>query len=106
MHFPQPRTAFTVLVGNMNFSSQERSLLNTCELSLTITMKIMQIGLSMCNETGILEQFCTSCKEPLRLRIVYIDMQDGYITNSEQSSIHNIRYKRDLRVVTDEVSVR
>ena len=35
-----------------------------------------------CNETGILEQLCTGCKEPLRLGIVNEDIQDGYITNS------------------------
>ena len=35
-----------------------------------------------CNETGIFEQLCTSGKESLRLQIVYVDIRDGYITNS------------------------
>ena len=35
-----------------------------------------------CTETDILEQLCTGCKEPLRLRLVNVDIQGGYITNS------------------------
>ena len=39
------------------------------------------------NELVLLEMLCTSSKEPLRLQIINVGMQDGSIANS-QRSIH------------------